>query len=129
MTAASAVILSSCKIGKLSSSTASRAFHARRRTIALPPTRPCPVNVRSYDTACVPQGERVGNHGRARRTYRDGVGADIPAVAGEWPARPAVGRPSARHQWDLVEAADRGPLARSAGALRPVEDVLRPVRA
>jgi hypothetical protein len=66
--------------------------------------------------------------GRPRGTHRYRLGAACAAAARQPPARRTLARSPHRHQRDPVEASHRRALARSAGTLRSLAELLRPVR-
>jgi hypothetical protein len=67
--------------------------------------------------------------GRGGVTAEACLRADRPAFAAQRPQGRPVGRPPQGRERHLVEAEDRSTLARPALPLRPLADLLRPLRA
>ncbi len=69
-----------------------------------------------------------GAHGQTRRGHRQSLAADGAALAGVRSERGAVAQPSNRRQRHPLEAENRIALARPAGEVRPLADLLRPIQ-
>ena len=72
--------------------------------------------------------ERAGD-GQTRRDHGHGVGANISSSARERQPRQAMARSSPSRERHPLEIENRGSLARDTRALRPLANMLRPLRA